>query len=411
MSDSGNTDGQPDSANEQVDAFSQMLTSDQNQYRTRRELRNQPLAPGQKPPRRKWPWVLGVVALLLAGAGAVGTWFVMENWDRIEKFMGWEESNDYEGNGEGEVVVAINNGDLGSDIAINLHENGVTKSYQAFYGLLVELENESGKPVIFYPGTYKLSAKMSAQSALDALQNLDNKLVQSVLIPEGKVLNQTLELLAAGTGIPVADFEKAIADPTKYGITAAAKNVDGYLFPARYNFDPGLSAEQIIQIMVDRTFQSLDAKGVAVEDRHKVMTMAALIQREAGRNTEDFYKVSRVFTNRLEQNWLLQSDATVAYGTGKLHTVWTTDADRADTNNPYNTYVHKGLPVGPIGAAGDLAIDAALNPTAGDWMYFVPINLRTGETVFSRTMDEHNRAVAQLRSWCRASAENSAYCA
>lgn len=405
------TTGQPDGANRQVDAFAQMLSSDQNQHRTRRELRNQPLPPGQKKRRRKWPWVLGVIALLLAAGGAVGTWFVKENWDRIEKFMGWEESNDYEGDGVGEVVVAINNGDLGSDIAINLFENGVTKSYQAFYGLLVELENENGSPVIFYPGTYKLSQQMSAQSALDALQNMDNKLVQSVLIPEGKVLIQTLELLVAGTGIPLEAFQAAIKDPTKYGITKTANNIDGYLFPARYNFDPGLSAEQIIKIMVDRTFQSLDSKGVAVEDRHKVMTMAALIQREAGRNQEDFYKVSRVFTNRLEQNWLLQSDATVAYGTGKLHTVWTTDADRADTKNPYNTYVHKGLPVGPIGAAGDLAIDAALNPVAGDWMFFVPIDLRTGETVFSKTVSEHNKAVDRLRAWCRASAENRAYCA
>jgi len=105
--------------------------------------------------------------------------------------------------------------------------------------------------------------------------------------------------------------------------------------------------------------------------------------------------------NRLDNGWHLESDATVSYGTGRTHTVWTTPAERADTSNPYNTYANPGLPIGPIGAAGDLAIDAALHPADGPWFYFVPVNLDTGETVFSTTLAEHNAAVRQLQEWCR----------
>jgi len=111
--------------------------------------------------------------------------------------------------------------------------------------------------------------------------------------------------------------------------------------------------------------------------------------------------VSRVFLNRLQQGWDLQSDATVAYGTGNTHTVTTTDAERADAGNPYNTYVHPGLPVGPISNPGDLAINAAIHPAAGTWMFFVTWNLKTGETIFSTTEAEHEAAVAQWQQWMR----------
>jgi UPF0755 protein len=137
--------------------------------------------------------------------------------------------------------------------------------------------------------------------------------------------------------------------------------------------------------------------------------MAGLIQREA-RFEQDFYKVSRVFTNRLEVGMALQSDATVTYWTGLYDGAGTSDADRADEENPYNTYVISGLPPGPISLPGELAIDAAINPVEGPWLYFVSVDLRTGETVFSETYAEHNRARDQWLEWCRASEENGAFC-
>ena len=86
------------------------------------------------------------------------------------------------------------------------------------------------------------------------------------------------------------------------------------------------------------------------------------------------------------------------------------DAERADASNRYNTYANPGLPVGPIGNPGDVAISAAIHPADGTWLFFVPVNLATGETVFSTTIEEHDAAVAQLQEWCAASEENAAYC-
>ena len=124
----------------------------------------------------------------------------------------------------------------------------------------------------------------------------------------------------------------------------------------------------------------------------------------------DFRIVKELPKKNIDTGMNLESDATVAYGTGNTHTVWTTDAERADASNPYNTYANPGLPIGPIGNPGDVAINAAVHPADGSWLFFVPVNLATGETVFSTTVEEHEAAVAQLQAWCAASEENAAYC-
>jgi UPF0755 protein len=161
----------------------------------------------------------------------------------------------------------------------------------------------------------------------------------------------------------------------------------------------------VIQTLVNRTVKSLDTAQVPQEDREKILTIASIIQREA-RFEDDFYKVSRVIQNRLDPDnqetfGLLQMDSTAQYGYGENHdgTVSTSAAALAD-DNPWNTYVHAGLPIGPISNPGDTAIDAAMHPANGDWLYFVTVNLDTGETVFTNNLTDHNRAVAQWQSWC-----------
>jgi UPF0755 protein len=161
----------------------------------------------------------------------------------------------------------------------------------------------------------------------------------------------------------------------------------------------------VIQAMVDQTVRSLDTAGVPVEDRQRILTIASIIQREA-RETEDFYKVSRVIQNRLlpdnpETFGKLQMDSTAQYGYGEMHdgTV-SSSAEALEDDNPWNTYVVQGLPVGPIANPGDVAIDAAMHPADGSWLYFVTVNLETGETVFSDTYAQHQKAVAQWQQWC-----------
>lgn len=361
---------------------------------TRRELREQHARGGRRK-RRVWPWVL-IIVLALVGAGVATAWVMFE--DRIREVLGWEEPNDYVGQGNGtEVEVTIISGQIGSDIAQTLVDAGVTKTFDAFYDLLLSLGDDAPS---FNPGTYTLQEEMSAQAALDALQDPANRLVNAVNIREGLTIPEYVELLEAGTGIPAAEFEAALVDPASYGIPAEAPNFEGYLFPANYQFDPGQDAQSIIQTLVNRTFQSLDAAGVPVEERHRVLTIASMIQREA-RLPDDFYKVSRVIQNRLAQEMRLEFDSTAHYGAGGSGgSVFTTEEERAAVND-YNTYVIPALPIGPIAGAGDTAIDAAMNPVDGPWIFFVTVNLETGETVFSETVAQHDEGVQQLRQWCR----------
>lgn len=355
--------------------------------------------------RRRGPWgcLLGLVVVAALVAGAV--FFLQGPINAlIERFT---PAADYTGAGTGEVVFMIHDGETGSDIAENLVDEGVTASYDAFYDLLLE---QSPEPE-FHPGAYQLAEKMSAQAALDALTDPANKLENTFVIPEGTALPDVLVAIAEGTGIPIEELQAAAAEPpANYGLPVEATNLEGFLFPATYTLDPGINAHGVLQTLVDRQFEALDAAGVPADQRWRTIVLASIVQREAGSNTEDFPKVARVFQNRLDQGMNLESDATVAYGTGNTHTVWTTDAERADASNRYNTYANPGLPIGPIGNPGDVAINAAIHPADGTWLFFVPVNLATGETVFSTTVEEHEAAVAQLQEWCAASEENAAYC-
>src|SRR5690606_21062134 len=228
------------------------------------------------------------------------------------------------------------------------------------------------------------------------------------LIIEGTPSWKVFELLSAATEIPVADFEAAASDPAAFGLPAGATNLEGFLFPARYTFDPGADAAGILKVLVDRTFQALDGAGVPADDRLRIVTIASLVQREAGGDLDDFAKVSRVVQNRVDAGMKLQFDSTAHYGYVWKHgqrdndSVFTSKEELAD-DNPYNTYVHTGLPIGPIGAAGDAAITAALSPADGAWLFFVTVNLDTGETVFTDTLAQHEAAVKQLQQWCKTS--------
>lgn len=354
-------------------------------------------------PKRRPKWWLIVPAIVAMLALLIGAGVFVVNSLTV---------NDYEGNGSGEVLVTVRDGDSAcSGINTTLEQESVVKSATYF----CEFVSQEDPQPVFQIGTYKLKQRMSAKSALAALLDPANKVELTVTIPEGWFAQEAFERIAEVTGIPLADFEAAAQNYTAFGVPAAAPSIEGFLFPATYTFEPNQTATDIIQIMVDRMMQSLDEHGVAEADRLDIVTMASIIQREAGSNPDDFYKVSRVFWNRLDPSlWpsqKLQSDATVSYGTNRTHTVWTTEEERADASNLYNTYANAGLPIGPIGLPGDLAIDAALHPVPGDWFYFVPINLATGETRFSVTEAEHDAAREELAQWCLASkARGESYC-
>lgn len=355
--------------------------------RTRRERAAQRRAGGA----RRALVVVAIIAVLLLVIGLVG-WFGFG--DRIRSALGIDD-NDYSGTGNGtEVAFTVEAGDTGTSIGERLHDEGVVKTAKAFVD---EVISRSPEPT-FIPGTYTMQLEMSAESAVDALLDESNRVESTFVVPEGTAMQDIFPLIEAGIGIPVADLEAAAADVASFGLPAEATSLEGFLFPATYQFDPGTDARTVLEAMVNRSFQALDEAGVAPEDRWFTIRLASLVQKEAGLR-DDFYRVSRVFLNRLDIGMLMQSDATVAYGTGNTHRVETTDAERADASNPYNTYVHEGMVFAPISNPGDLAIDAAVNPAEGQWLYFVTWNLETGETIFSNTWEEHEAAVAKWQAW------------
>lgn len=351
---------------------------------------------GRKSPKRKTLWVaLGAAAAVVLGASAFGLY----STGALSSIL--HPVDDYEGISGKTVEFTIAQGDIGETVAKNLANAGIVKSFEAIYKLMLKTDPA---PVLI-PGVYTLHEHMSAKDALAALSDEKNRLVNQVTITEGTILPKVISQLSAATKIPVAQFESAIKDPQALGLPAQAKTVEGYLFPATYSFSPNQSATDIIEQMIARTFTALDKAKVAPADQFKVITLASLIQKEAG-SVKDMSKVSRVFTNRMNEDlWpsgLLESDATVAYGSGHTNRWETTVAERADRSNIYNTYVHPGPLAAPISNPGEDAINAALNPEAGKWLFFVAINLETGETIFSETADQHNAAVVKMQEWWQA---------
>ncbi|MGH3459715.1 endolytic transglycosylase MltG [Aeromicrobium sp.] len=309
---------------------------------------------------------------------------------------------DYSGQGTGKVVVEVANGANGQQIANVLKEAGVVKSAEAFYQ--VSLNDPRAQSIQF--GFYQLRKKMSAKAALDALVDKKNRVEGRVTIPEGARIDDIVPLIAKGSEISEKDVSSALKKPNELGLPQDAEsNPEGYLFPATYIVQPGMSAKDLLRQMVAKTIdvsKSLDVNSRAQElglSGAEVLTVASLLEREAQKD-EDFPKVARVLYNRIKADQPLQLDSTVAYVSKREGDVFTTPEER-DNPSAYNTYKNVGLPPGPIGSPGEKTIEAALEPAEGSWTYFVTVNLETGETVYSENMKEHNKAVAQLQEYCK----------
>ena len=309
-------------------------------------------------------------------------------------------AEDYRGNGEGEVTVTIPEGASGLDIGDILHGKGVVASGKAFTN--AAKNNPKGNTI--QPGTYKLKKKMSANSALQALLDPESKGDHTLTIPAGvskQIVKDRLKKVGSFTD---EQIEAAYADSAAIGLPAeAGGNVEGWLAPGTYDVTENATPKDLVKKMVSQTVTELKELKVPKEDYQKVLTKASIVEREV--NSERYYgQAARVIENRLSQtdgetHGLLQMDSTVQYGLGRYGGI-PTEAETQDANNPYNTYVHKGLPPGPIGSPGEAAIKAVLNPPAGSWLYFVTVNLETGETLFASTNEEQKANTKKLNDYC-----------
>jgi UPF0755 protein len=351
--------------------------------------------------RRGFRGLLAIVLVLVVVALAAwfgGSWAV----DRVRQAMG--DNPDYPGPGSGSVTFQVHQGDTATIIGRNLEAAGVVKSVGAF----TDAARTDSRSRNIQVGYYTLKKQMKASDALAVLVNPKNLVQARLTIPEGYRVKDIVKVIDAKTDIKAGQVQAALKDPNALGLPPEANgDVEGYLFPATYDVVPGETAVQLLRQMVAKTVrveQQLDiaAKAKALGyTSEQIMTVASILEYEGSR-AEDYPKIARAIYNRLHQGMAIQSDATVAYANNLEGTVWTTKAQR-DNPSPYNTYVHTGLPPGPIGSPGEQTIEAALNPAQGDWLYWVVINLKTGETRFNTTYEGHLRDKALLDEYCKTS--------
>lgn len=300
----------------------------------------------------------------------------------------------YQGFASDGVYVDIPHGASERTIARLLDENGVVRSRLAF-----ELLCRWRKPRSMQAGEYFFNQPVTALGVYDAIVN-GRVFVKEFVIPEGFTMFDIADL-AAGEGFLSRDeFLVAARDPSLiHDIAPDAPSLEGFLFPATYEFPRHMTGKDMTGAMVKKFRQewlTLPAAGAPPQQSiQDTVTLASLVERETPR-PEERPHVAGVFENRLRIGQPLQCDPTVAYAlalaglyTGKLA------AGDLFFPSPYNTYRNRGLPPGPIANPGEAALRAALDPPPTDDLYFVA-NTEGGH-FFSRTLEEHNRNVARYR--------------
>lgn len=366
-----------------------------------RGRRRRQRAERQRRRRRRRVVTTVVVVLALALVGFVG-------YQALGVVKGASASatsvQDYEGAGEGEVVVTIPDGATGADIAALLKDAGVVATTKAFTDAYAANSNASK----IQAGTYTLRLRMSGANAVAMLLDPAARSDHSLTIAEGYTKDQVRDQMVAMGAFTKEEVDAAFADAAAIGLPEeAGGNVEGWLAPSTYDIPEDASATDVVASMVAKTMARLTAAKVPQEDYEAVLTEASIVEREA--RADYFGQVARVIDNRLadtngETKGYLQMDSTVLYGLGRTSGI-PTSAEVGDASNPYNTYAHAGLPPSPIGSPGEAAIAAVLNPPAGDWLYFVTVDLDTGETLFATTHEEQVANTKKLTEYCSAHAD------
>ncbi|CAB4939072.1 unannotated protein [freshwater metagenome] len=295
--------------------------------------------------------------------------------------------NDFTGEGTGSVSIVVAKGDSIRAIGRTLADAGVVASEDAF----VNAADSDARAQGIAPGTYELRSAMSGAAAVTLLLDPQARQINKVAIPEGWRLSRTLAAAAKSTGLSVDALRESLIRAPSLGLPAYANGkVEGFLFPATYEFSPDASADGVISAMLTRFNQSasqldLEKASAAVGlTPMQALTVASILEIEA--LPADYDKVARVIYNRLKAGMPLQMDSTVNYALGKANLRLT--AEQLKTVSLYNTYLHKGLPPGPINSPGDAAIAAALNPADGTWLYFVATDPSSKTTEFATTYKE-----------------------
>lgn len=295
---------------------------------------------------------------------------------------------DYTGNERGEeVIVEIPEGATGSQVGQLLFEKEVVASALSFFRVAVADERSSR----IAPGEHRIETKIPAREALNQLLDPD-RILNLIRVRDGSRLTEVITSLKAvgfsGKEIQSALKEIVVQEPF------SNRKIEGLLYPAFYSKSKTDSAKTMLQDMVNRfeastqglTWQYLKYKP------YELLTIASLVESEG--IPIDFPKVARVIYNRLEIGMPLQFDSTVHYIFDRRGEIQLSIQD-TKVKNPYNTFQNRGLPPGPIGSPTRAAIEAALNPESGPWLYFVTVLPK--QTKFTADYDEFLKFKAEYK--------------
>jgi UPF0755 protein len=325
-------------------------------------------------------WWRGLALLVLLGCSAGGglAWLALSPTPAVQA---------------GPLVVEIPAHEGVLRIAARLAEADVVHSRYAFLALTVG----RGHLRDLKAGEYEIPRDASTLDIIDLLAS--GRVRQHVVLhPEGASVSELARVLEGERLARAEDIIRAAGDERlRRTLDVNADSLEGYLFPDTYQFVRGMSAEEILTRMVQRLRSKLTPEMQArARERglglHQLLTLASIIEKEAV-DPEEQRVIAAVFWNRLRVDMPLQADPTVQYAVAKERRTLT----RADlaTDHPYNTYVRRGLPPGPIASPGLRAIQAALDPAPVKYLYFVARDDRRHH--FSTTVAEHNAAVVRYR--------------
>jgi UPF0755 protein len=292
-----------------------------------------------------------------------------------------------------ETFVEVEPGSSGARIAKQLENSGVIRTHFAFDALRI------WKRGTLRAGEYRFDHPASAAEVYARIARGD-VFTRTVTIPEGSNLfDIAARLEQAGFG-PRGDFLAAAARQTNLvaDLDPQAASLEGYLFPDTYHLSRKATPEQICASMV-RQFRSEAAQLGLKQNVHTVVTLASLVECETAVDTERPL-VASVLNNRLAAGMPLMTDPAVIYGL-ELENRWRGTIYQSDLarDTAYNTYLHKGLPPGPIANPGARSLRAAMQPATTDFLYFVAAGANPqGHSLFSRSLEEQNRNVAGYRN-------------
>ena len=292
-----------------------------------------------------------------------------------------------------EVAVTVNAGDTLSAIGRALKDAGVIASVDAF----VQASEANPESRYITPGDYKVATHIPAATAIKLLLSPEARDEVKLVVPEGTRAAEIYALIAEKFALDADSVQQVFKSAE---LPASADGTpEGYLFPATYGIKRSATAEDIAKQMIARFRQA--AAELELERRaraqqmtvHDVMTLASLLEGEAA--PKDYAKVARVILNRLAKNMPLQLDSTVNYGMGADFLQLTNQQLQKD--GPYNTYTRTGLPPTPINNPGAAAIEAALSPVRGDWLYFVTTDPKNKVTEFAVTYEDFLKLKAKFK--------------